>query len=271
MHLNRNLIVEYIDIQRLHPYPRNARTHSKKQIRQIADSIKTFGFTNPILIDQELTVLCGHGRLAGAKLLGMQSVPCVRLSSMTTAQKRAYVLADNKLALNAGWDEEILAIELEALSVPDLDFSVEVTGFSIPEIETLIDGIRPQDQGDPADAMFVVLEGQLQGRGEFGGETFFFTSKTGDIVGVLPFSRMKHYTVSGRALTDSRLMRFPAALFPQLVQKMPDLTQRLVNLMSDRIREATRVEQQRDRLAGGLRGTRRAFFLERHPARNRLC
>ncbi len=105
-------------------------------------------------------------------------------------------------------------------------------------------------QGDPADAMFVVLEGQLQGRGEFGGETFFFTSKTGDIVGVLPFSRMKHYTVSGRALTDSRLMRFPAALFPQLVQKMPDLTQRLVNLMSDRIREATRVEQQRDRLAG---------------------
>jgi signal transduction histidine kinase len=105
-------------------------------------------------------------------------------------------------------------------------------------------------QGDPADAMFVVLEGQLQGRGEFGGETFFFNSKAGDIVGVLPFSRMKHYTVSGRALTDSRLLRFPAVLFPQLVQKMPDLTQRLVNLMSDRIRETTRVEQQRDRLAG---------------------
>ena len=105
-------------------------------------------------------------------------------------------------------------------------------------------------QGDPADAMFVVLEGQLQGRGEFGGETLFFTSKTGDIVGVLPFSRMKFYTVSGRALSDSRLLRFPSALFPQLIQKMPDLTQRLVNLMSDRIREATRVEQQRDRLAG---------------------
>src|SRR6478672_8636296 len=105
-------------------------------------------------------------------------------------------------------------------------------------------------QGDPADSMFVILEGQLQGRGEFGGETFFFTSKAGDIVGVLPFSRMKHYTVSGRALIDSRLLRFPAALFPQLIQKMPDLTQRLVNLMSDRIREATRVEQQRDRLAG---------------------
>jgi signal transduction histidine kinase len=105
-------------------------------------------------------------------------------------------------------------------------------------------------QGDPADAMFVILEGQLQGRGEFGGETILFNSNPGNIVGVLPFSRMKHYTVSGRALTDSRLLRFPATLFPQLIQKMPDLTQRLVNVMSDRIREATRVEQQRDRLAG---------------------
>ncbi|MGC2696513.1 MAG: ATP-binding protein [Candidatus Angelobacter sp.] len=104
-------------------------------------------------------------------------------------------------------------------------------------------------QGDPADSMFVILEGQLQGRGEFGGETIIFTSKTGDIGGLLPFSRMKFYTVSGRAITDSHLLRFPSSLFPQLVQKMPELTQRLVGLMSDRIREATRVEQQRDRLA----------------------
>src|SRR5579859_8086003 len=105
-------------------------------------------------------------------------------------------------------------------------------------------------QGDPADSMFVFLEGQLQSRGEFGGETFFFNSKAGDIGGVLLFSRMKFYTVSGRALTDSRVLRFPVTAFPQLIQKMPDLTQRLVGLMSDRIREATRVEQQRDRLAG---------------------
>src|SRR6478736_1442734 len=76
-------------------------------------------------------------------------------------------------------------------------------------------------QGDPADAMFVVLEGQLQGRGEFGGEALFFSSKAGDITGVLPYSRMKHYTVSGRAVTDCRLLRFPAELFPQLIQKMP--------------------------------------------------
>src|SRR5579864_851356 len=104
-------------------------------------------------------------------------------------------------------------------------------------------------QGDPADAMFVLLEGQLQGRGELGGETIIFDLKPGDVTGLLPFSRMKQFTVSGRAETDSRALRFPASLFPDLVQKMPELTKRLVGLMSDRIRETTRLEQQRDRLA----------------------
>ncbi len=104
-------------------------------------------------------------------------------------------------------------------------------------------------QGDPADAMFVILEGQLQGRGELGGETFVFNLEAGDVTGLLPFSRMKHFRVSGRAETDSRILRFPALLFSDLVQKMPELTQRLVGLMSDRIRETTRIEQQRDRLA----------------------
>ncbi len=104
-------------------------------------------------------------------------------------------------------------------------------------------------QGDPADAMFVILEGQLQGRGELGGETFVFELEAGDVTGLLPFSRMKQFTVSGRALTDSRALRFPSSKFPELVQKMPELTKRLVGLMSDRIRETTRLEQQRDRLA----------------------
>ena len=103
-------------------------------------------------------------------------------------------------------------------------------------------------QGDPADAMFVVLEGQLQARGELGGETVVFTVKPGDVTGVLPFSRMKQFTVGVRAVTDARVLRFPASLFPDLIQKMPELTQRLVGLMSDRIRETTRMEQQRDRL-----------------------
>ena len=104
-------------------------------------------------------------------------------------------------------------------------------------------------QGDPADAMYVVLDGQLQGRGELGGEIFIFTLEPGDITGTLPFSRMKQFTVTGRAITDGRVLRFPAAKFPDLVQKMPELAKRLVGLMSDRIREVTRMEQQRDRLA----------------------
>ena len=104
-------------------------------------------------------------------------------------------------------------------------------------------------QGDPADSMFVILEGQFQWRGEFGGDTVVASAKPGDVTGVLPFSRMKQFTVTGRAVTDGRVLRFPASLFPELVQKMPELTTRLVGLMSDRIREATRFEQQRDRLA----------------------
>src|SRR5712691_4500758 len=104
-------------------------------------------------------------------------------------------------------------------------------------------------QGDPADAMFVILEGLLQGRGEVAGDTITFDLEPGDVTGVLPFSRMKQFTVSGRAETDSHALRFPASQFPDLVQKMPELTKRLVGLMSDRIREVTRMEQQRDRLA----------------------
>src|SRR5438270_6335842 len=104
-------------------------------------------------------------------------------------------------------------------------------------------------QGDPADSMFVILEGQFQWRGEFGGETVVLSGKPGDVTGVLPFSRMTQFTVSGRAVTDGRVLRFPVSLFPDLLQKMPELVKRLVGLMSDRIREATRFEQQRDRLA----------------------
>jgi signal transduction histidine kinase len=104
-------------------------------------------------------------------------------------------------------------------------------------------------QGDPANAMFVILEGQFQWRGELAGEVVVFTNKLGDVTGALPFSRMKQFTVTGRAMTDGRVLKFPASSFPELIQKMPELAKRLVGLMSDRIREATRFEQQRDRLA----------------------
>lgn len=104
-------------------------------------------------------------------------------------------------------------------------------------------------EGDPADAMFVILEGQFQMRGDFGGESFVFDQNPGGVTGMLPFSRMTHFPVSGRALTDGRVLKFPASQFPELVQRMPELAKRLVGMMSDRIREATRFEQQRDRLA----------------------
>ena len=104
-------------------------------------------------------------------------------------------------------------------------------------------------QGDPADAMFVMLDGQFRWRGEIAGEVVTFAMKPGDVTGALPFSRMKHFTVTGRAIADSRVLRFPATLFPDLIQKMPELAKRLVGVMADRIRETTRFEQQRDRLA----------------------
>ena len=144
-----DLTIDHLPIMALHAWQRNARTHSKKQIRQIANSIETFGFTNPVLIDAENSILAGHGRVAAAGLLGMTTVPCVRLEHMTPEQKRAYVLADNKLALNAGWDDQILAAELGELMTLDLDFSVEITGFSIPEIDGLMEGLAPEEPGDP--------------------------------------------------------------------------------------------------------------------------
>src|ERR1700716_647124 len=104
--------------------------------------------------------------------------------------------------------------------------------------------------GDPANAMFVILEGQFEIRGEIGGETVAFSIDAGNVTGALPFSRMKTFTVGGRALVDTRALKFSTALFPDLVQKMPELAKRLVGLMSDRIRETTRMEQQRERLAG---------------------
>ena len=105
-------------------------------------------------------------------------------------------------------------------------------------------------QGDPPDSMFVLLQGEFEWRGEFGGETVAIAGQVGDVTGALPFSRMKQFTVTGRAVSDGRILRFPALLFPELIQKMPELAKRLVGMMADRIREATRLEQQRDRLAG---------------------
>ena len=118
------------------PYARNSRTHSDEQVSQIAASIKEFGFTNPILVDGENGVIAGHGRLLAAKKLGMDTVPVIELKNLTEAQRRAYIIADNKLALNAGWNDEMLRVEFADLS--DAGFDLTLIGFSTEELETLI-------------------------------------------------------------------------------------------------------------------------------------
>lgn len=134
------------------PYARNARTHTNKQLRQIESSIDEFGFTNPVLIDDNNMILAGHGRVEAAKRLGMNEVPCIRLSGMSEAQKRAYILADNKIAQNAGWDEDLLAIELGFLAAEVEDIDPSVTGFSVAEIDLLLEtgetGTPAADEAD---------------------------------------------------------------------------------------------------------------------------
>jgi DNA modification methylase len=133
--MSKALAVTYVPPRSLKPYAGNARTHSPRQIRQIADSIRQFGFTNPILVDGQRTVVAGHGRLKAAETLGLETVPIIRLAHLSDAERRAYILADNKLAEKASWDPEILRIELQYLAAADLSFDLTLTGFETPEID----------------------------------------------------------------------------------------------------------------------------------------
>jgi len=151
-----NLLITYYPTGSLKANPGNARTHSKHQIRQIADSIRAFGFTNPVLLDKNGTVIAGHGRLEAAKSLGILEVPTIRLQELSPDQVRAYVIADNRLAELAGWDESILAIELQHLLTIEGDFDVTVTGFEVPEIDLLLSA--PTDKPDPDDS-FEISDG----------------------------------------------------------------------------------------------------------------
>lgn len=138
-----NLIIETLPTAALTPYARNARTHSPEQVAQIAASIREFGFTNPVLIDAEGGIIAGHGRVMASNRLGLAEVPCIRLAHLTDAQRRAYVIADNQLALNAGWDEALLAVEIGELK--DLEFDLDLTGLGMEEIDRLLqlDGDGP--------------------------------------------------------------------------------------------------------------------------------
>lgn len=132
------------------PYARNSRTHSDEQVTQIASSIKEFGFTNPIIIDEDNGIIAGHGRVMAAKKLKIDEVPCIQVRGWTEAQKKAYVIADNKLALNAGWDKSMLSLELQELQ--ELDFDISLTGFSDDEIyelslEPMFEPATEEEQG----------------------------------------------------------------------------------------------------------------------------
>jgi ParB-like chromosome segregation protein Spo0J len=157
--------IQYTPVNELRPYPNNARTHSKKQIRQIANSVKKFGFCNPVLIDDENRIIAGHGRVEAAKLLDIDAVPTCRLSHLSEADKRGYILADNKLADKAGWDKELLAIELQGLI--DLDFEVELTGFEIPEIDLILEeaGDAKGSSSGPEDRLHEIDHPVRRGKG----------------------------------------------------------------------------------------------------------
>lgn len=144
--------IEHLAVEDLVPYIRNSRTHSDAQVLQIAASIKEFGFTNPVLIDKDGGIIAGHGRVMAARKLKLDEVPCIRLSHLTETQARALVIADNKLALNAGWDDNMLALELAELG--DLGFDLELTGFTDDEIKALMpvevtEGLTDPDEAPP--------------------------------------------------------------------------------------------------------------------------
>jgi ParB-like chromosome segregation protein Spo0J len=155
--------LETLPIDSLVPYARNARTHSPEQVAAVARSIQRFGFTNPVLIDAEGGIVAGHGRVMAAKSLGMGQVPCLRVGWLTEAEKRAYVLADNKLAELAGWDDELLAGELRALQADDFDLSL--TGFAQDELDDLLidktEGKTDPDAVPPAPTIPVTQPGDV--------------------------------------------------------------------------------------------------------------
>lgn len=159
-----NQQIEMQPLEGLIPYVNNSRTHSESQVSQVAASIKEFGFTNPVLIDDDNMIIAGHGRIQAAMRLGLAEVPCIRLSHLTENQKKAYIIADNKLALNAGWDEELLRLELGNLDENDFDLSL--TGFDDDELKNLllpeqVNGLVDEDQVPEVPEDPVTVEGDV--------------------------------------------------------------------------------------------------------------
>lgn len=151
------LKIEYVATDDLIPYIHNSRTHSESQIKQIASSIREFGFTNPILIDDQGTIIAGHGRVMAAKVLQLDKVPTITLGALSDAQRKAYVIADNKLALNAGWDTEVLLAEIESLQ--DLNFDTQLLGFSADELAEMLNiEEKPLKEESYAEIFNIIVE-----------------------------------------------------------------------------------------------------------------
>lgn len=235
----KSLSVAYVRVDALTPYAKNARTHSEAQVGQIAQSIRKFGWTNPILVDGSKGIIAGHGRLMAAKALGMTEVPVIELSGLTAAEKRAYILADNKLALNAGWDEGLLSEELRALGEAGID--LEGIGFSADELTSLLAdktaGLTDPDDAPDAPADPVSRKGDLWILGNHrllcGDSTDaaaverLMNGKTADLLFTSPpYAQQRDYGAAKEHVSDwDTLMRGVFAAAPT-----SDKTQILVNL-----------------------------------------
>lgn len=230
--------IEHVAVESLIPYARNSRTHSDEQVAQIAASIKEFGWTNPILVDGDNGIIAGHGRLLAARKLGMTHVPVIQLAGMTDTQKRAYIIADNKLALNAGWDDELLKLELGELDLEGFD--LELTGFTQEEIDALNpeqipEGLTDEDSvpDPPADPVTRLGDVWLLGKHRImcgdstdgGSVALLMNGAKADLCFTSPpYGNQRDYTTGGISDWD-KLMQGVFACIP-----MSDTGQVLVNL-----------------------------------------
>ena len=244
---------ELTPVRDLRPYANNARTHSRKQLRQIARSIEKFGFCNPVLIDDTNQIIAGHGRVEAAKLLGIEAVPTCRLSHLSDADKRAYILADNKIASAAGWDKELLAIELQGLI--DLDVDLELTGFEMGAIDLLLEEVHeakgpstgpedalPQYPSSPAVTQrgdlwslgdHALLCGDSRDQGAYdhllGGNKaqFVFTDPPYNVAidgNVCGLGRIRHreFAMGSGEMTEAQFTEFLQTIFTRLVENTVD-------------------------------------------------
>lgn len=169
--------LEYVATAALIPYARNSRTHSETQVKQIASSIKEFGFTNPVLIDKDNGIIAGHGRVQAAELLNLDTVPCIRLSHLSNQQRRAYVIADNKIALNASWDFDMLKLDLSELADEGFDF--ESIGFTQMEINNIISDYEAAFETTDDEEHYVTSSGEPK-ESDIGYVTFSILLSTDD-------------------------------------------------------------------------------------------